>query len=55
MIKRLICWIWGHKVMVKEFTGNKLEENGVEHLLYKWKKEDSCLRCGVAKGSICVK
>ena len=46
MIKKLICWLWGHKIMVKAFTGNKVEENSVEHLLFKWKKEDNCIRCG---------
>ena len=46
MIKRFICWMWGHKIMIQAFTGNRLEENGVEHLLYKWTKEDNCIRCG---------
>lgn len=42
----LWCKIVGHKTMVKAFTGNKLDQNGVEMLLYKWQREQYCIRCG---------
>lgn len=52
MIKRLICWIWGHKIIVKAYTGhtmpvtNPLTEAEQNVAMYKWEKMKFCLRCG---------
>lgn len=37
MIKRFICWLWGHKTMLKAFTNDTF---------YKWEKQRFCIRCG---------
>lgn len=42
------CWWFGHKTMVKAFTGNILKDGtGLDILLYKWQREKYCIRCGV--------
>lgn len=52
MIKKFICFIWGHKVVHKAFTGNtmpsinKLTGQKEDILLYKWEKSKFCTRCG---------
>ena len=46
MIKQLICWVWGHKVMLKGFTGNIIKLGHEEFPTYKWEKQKHCLRCG---------
>ena len=51
MIKKLICFFWGHKVIVKAFTGEQMEVVGLlgnYHTvqMYKLKKLDFCKRCG---------
>lgn len=51
MIKKLLCKVWGHKFIVKAYTGQTyMASNGLgdQHLvsLYDWKKMDYCLRCG---------
>lgn len=52
MIKKFICWIWGHNMMAKHFTGNqydtncKLTGNDIKGNYYIWKRLDHCLRCG---------
>ncbi len=51
MIKKLICLIWGHKILARAFTGETMDQtnyNGepVKVGLYKWKRYDFCLRCG---------
>lgn len=54
MIKKFICFIWGHKNILKEFTGETF--NAGPHPLsglpqvgnyYNLKKFDFCVRCGV--------
>jgi hypothetical protein len=50
MIKKLICWLLGHKFIVKVFTGRvqTVATYGghcdVEY--YKWVQSPFCLRCG---------
>jgi hypothetical protein len=51
MIKFLLCLIFGHKNVVKAFTGQTKESEtpfgGVQTThYYTWKKLDFCLRCG---------
>ena len=50
MIKKLICLLWGHRTVVRAYTGEKISSsNGVcesDTLLYIWKRMDFCLRCG---------
>jgi hypothetical protein len=52
MLKTIWCWIWGHKTVVKKFTGetthgivNGLGDTG-PLMMYVWRKEPFCLRCG---------
>ena len=52
MLKRLICYWWGHKVVIKAYTGEKIrvfdkftgQETDV--MLYRWEKQKHCVRCG---------
>jgi len=52
MIKNLICWLWGHKVIHKAFTGNVIRGpdrlTGMESqiTLYKYERTPFCTRCG---------
>lgn len=52
MMLRLICTLWGHKVMLKVFTGNiiRLTHPGFLYKsdvsTYKWERQKYCLRCG---------
>ncbi len=52
MIKKLICWIWGHKTIHKAVTGNKItttnQFTGQDQisLLYKYERTPFCTRCG---------
>ena len=46
MIKRFICWMWGHNIMFKAFTGNIIKIDNEEFPTYKWEKQKHCLRCG---------
>ncbi len=47
MWMRYLCWVLGHKTMLKAFTGNVLVNNGVEDKLFKWERSKYCIRCGV--------
>ena len=52
MIKKLICWLWGHKFTVKAYTGETYQTtNYIGSLstvsLYKLAAQKYCLRCGV--------
>ena len=51
MIKKLLCWLWGHKTVVKAFTGETMVadttfDRNVKHSIYKWHRNPYCLRCG---------
>ena len=46
MIKRFICWVFGHSIMCKAFTGNIIKIDGEDCPTYKWEKQTYCLRCG---------
>lgn len=51
MIKKLICWLWGHKTVVKAYTGKTYQTascagNPLSVSLYKWERTRFCLRCG---------
>jgi len=51
MIKKFICWIWGHKVMLKAYSGKQIPATGVvgEQYLantYTWRRSEYCVRCG---------
>jgi len=50
MYIKFLCWVYGHKIMVKAFTGNKIDTNmgyyTEDMLLYKWQREPRCIRCG---------
>lgn len=55
MIKRLICWLWGHSIVRKAFTGETFHTTNLmwqEHTisLYVWEKSKFCLRCGKKVG-----
>ena len=45
MLIRLWCWLFGHKTITKAYTGNKLEQNGAEVLLYKYERQKFCIHC----------
>ena len=51
MIKKLLCWLWGHKTVVKAYTGETMIADGafdrdVKHPLYRWERSKFCTRCG---------
>ncbi len=51
MWNKFLCWLLGHKVMIKAFTGNTLPYKNylgmeLKTNLYKWEKQKHCLRCG---------
>lgn len=51
MIKKLICFIWGHKTVHKAYTGQVLSVVGVlgnryDISLYRYEKTTFCIRCG---------
>ena len=51
MIKWLICFLWGHKVVAKAFTGQTKRQlhafRGEEDInFYKWQRLPFCIRCG---------
>lgn len=51
MLKKLICSVWGHKTVVKAYTGRSIQTQNylgqdLTVLAYVWTKSDFCLRCG---------
>ena len=51
MLHTLWCWLFGHKVMGKAFTGNTLDTYANGQLisqvqLYRWERLTRCIRCG---------
>ena len=51
MIKKILCFIWGHKTVLKAYTGeskNIIGMCGNEYttLYYKYEKMPYCIRCG---------
>jgi len=51
MLKKFICWLWGHKTVLKSFTGNTIQARGVlgndfTISLYDWRRMEFCIRCG---------
>ena len=57
MIKKLICFLWGHKFMAKAYTGQSMKITnylGQESLasLYRWEAQKYCLRCGIRNPNI---
>lgn len=46
MINKFICWIFGHRIMFRAFTGI-IRINYEDVPTYKWEKQKHCLRCGM--------
>lgn len=53
MWRKLLCWVIGHRLMVKAFTGNTVKgtnpltgQSDDVILLYRWQREPRCIRCG---------
>lgn len=51
MLKKLICFMLGHKTVLKAYTGNTVQARGVlgndfTISLYEWRRMDFCVRCG---------
>jgi len=52
MIKKLICWLWGHKTIHKAVTGNTMEitqsMTGMLNTvpIFKYERTTFCTRCG---------
>jgi len=51
MIKKILCFLLGHKIVIKAFTGKTMEQtdmvgNPVTSSMYVWKRMDYCVRCG---------
>jgi len=52
MLKKIWCFLWGHKVVVKRFTGKTFPAvnplTGADELghYYGWERLPFCLRCG---------
>ena len=52
MIQKFLCWFFGHKTVLKAYTGQTLTadttfEKDVKHPLYKYERSKFCIRCGV--------
>lgn len=52
MIKALICLLWGHKTVVKAYTGQTYQTasylgDPLTVSLYRWERQRFCLRCGL--------
>ena len=50
MLRAAICKLWGHKVVKKTYTGDKLDVRGGKHTqeipLQQYEVQPFCLRCG---------
>lgn len=46
MIPKLICWIFGHKRILKYPTGETYYHLGWRYAIHDRKRLDFCLRCG---------
>lgn len=46
MIKNFICWIWGHKIRERAFTGRIVDSDGYDRYIFKWEYKEKCPRCG---------
>ena len=51
MMKRFLCWFWGHAFVVKAYTGETMEvTNGLgtplTASLYRFERRSFCVRCG---------
>ena len=51
MLHKFLCWLLGHKTMIKAYTGHKqrmLHPLGHECdvTMYRWERQRFCLRCG---------
>ena len=51
MIKKLVCFLWGHKTVVKAYTGETYNTKSYAGMplsvsLYKFVRNQFCLRCG---------
>ena len=52
MLKRIWCFLWGHKTLLKAFTGHAVEvtdslTGGMRRVpTYVWEKQKYCVRCG---------
>jgi hypothetical protein len=62
MIKKLICYLWGHKTVHKAYTGQKvncvgLMGNKYTISLYKFERTNFCTRCGktIKEETVCSK
>ena len=49
MLKKLICWLWGHKVVAKVETGETYlvgpSRGSIQRPLKKFEVQPFCLRC----------
>lgn len=51
MLIKFLCWLFGHKVMAKAYTGETMEtwntRKGITtSSMYVWERQDYCIRCG---------
>lgn len=51
MLWKLVCWLFGHKIVIKEYTkdiviADTAFERDVKHLCFRFKRLDFCIRCG---------
>ncbi len=51
MLKRFLCWFFGHKTVYKVFTGQTVVIDGyldrnIVTPVYRWERNKYCLRCG---------
>jgi len=51
MLKKIICFLWGHKTVHKAYTGEQMScisRLGTEYTisLFLYKKTPFCIRCG---------
>jgi len=45
------CWLLGHKIMLKAFTGETMERTDrlggtYTAAMYHWRRQECCARCG---------
>ena len=51
MIQKFLCWFFGHKTVVKAYTGGTIVADGafdydIKHLCYRYERQEFCVRCG---------
>lgn len=46
MLKWILCLALGHKVVIKYYTGEGIQVNGIPYMEFDFRRYDFCTRCG---------